>query len=346
MIASAAPQEEEPKLDLDFLGGRRYANGEQVLRDDFLEESGASYAADARSMRERKGNADIVYGHARHDGDGHLWLQYWLFYYYNDKGLLDIGLHEGDWEMIQLRLGEDGQPDAATYGQHAGAERAAWDEVERQQTDVGAAPVLYCARGSHAPRFRPGTHEAPIVPDHNDGLGPRVRPRLVTIGDEAPGWVLWPGRWGSTRRREAFEADSPRGPARASAVVGPRRVPLRGAPGAGGASLGNGGGRDAAAGHAAPDRDPRRRSDRRRLPAFPNRRGRGGGGANRRRSLRGEGAGVPRTRSVTVESREGSFALQLAPGERPEGVRASAASEHGVPGETIAAPLQGGERAG
>jgi hypothetical protein len=35
----------------------------------------------------------------------------------------------------------------------------------------------------------------------------------VEIGAEPPGWVRWPGRWGSTRRREAFEGDSPRGPA-------------------------------------------------------------------------------------------------------------------------------------
>ncbi len=346
LIASAAPGEKEPQLDLDFLGGQRYANGEQVHREDFLEECGASYAADARSMRERKGNADIVYGHARHDDDGRLWLQYWLFYYYNDKGLLDIGLHEGDWEMIQLRLGGDGQPDAVTYGQHAGAERATWSEVERQQTDVGAAPVLYCARGSHAARFRPGTHEAPIVPDHNDGLGPRVRPRLVTISDAAAGWVRWPGRWGSTRRREAFEADSPRGPREhpqwwdpggfhsearparevphwetAAAATPPPVTPRLIATYDGGRIV-----VDYSFPEPAKDEAPAAR-----IVAAP---------------YGGEAAGAPRTRSVTVESRAGSFALQLPPSDRPEGVRASAASEHGVPGETIAVPLREGERAG
>ena len=346
LIASAAPEGKEPKLDLDFLGGQRYANGEQVLREDFLEECGASYAADARSMREQhKGNADIVYGHARHDGDGRLWLQYWLFYYYNDKGLLDIGLHEGDWEMIQLRLGEDGQPDAATYGQHAGAERAAWNEVERQQTDVGAVPVLYCARGSHAPRFRPGTHEAPIVPDHNDGLGPRVRPRLVTLGDEAPGWVRWPGRWGATRRREAFEADSPRGPREHPQWWDPggfhsEARPAREVPHW-----------ETAAAATPPPVTPRlaatRDGDRLVVDFdFPE------PGANEVAAARivaapyGEEAGVPRTRSVTVERRQGSFALQLGPGERAEGIRASAASAHGVPGETLVVQLQEGERAG
>jgi hypothetical protein len=34
----------------------------------------------------------------------------------------------------------------------------------------------------------------------------------VPIGDDGPGWVLWPGRWGATRRREYFEGDSPFGP--------------------------------------------------------------------------------------------------------------------------------------
>jgi Vacuolar protein sorting-associated protein 62 len=346
LIAAAAPRGEEAQLDLDFLGGQAYANGEQVLRGDFLDESGASYAADARMMRAREGCADVVYGHARHDGSGRLWLQYWFFFYYNDKGFLDIGLHEGDWEMVQLRLGEDGRPDAVTYGQHAGGERAEWTEVERQQTDAGAAPVVYCARGSHAARFRPGTYEAPIVPDHNDGLGPRVRPRLVAIGDDGPGWVLWPGRWGSTRRREAFEADSPRGPREHAGWWDPAGFheearPVREVPHW-----------EMAPASTPPPPAPSltARRDGVRVVVeyrFPEP---AAGGATPARIVAapygGKGSGVPRTRSVTVKGREGSFVLQPAAGERPEGVRASAASERGVPGATVAVPVEDGERAG
>jgi hypothetical protein len=36
---------------------------------------------------------------------GQLWLQYWLWYIYNDYHLaFNAGLHEGDWEMVQLGM--------------------------------------------------------------------------------------------------------------------------------------------------------------------------------------------------------------------------------------------------
>ena len=60
---------------------------------------------------------------------GTLWLQYWFFYFYNDYNLaLGIGLHEGDWEMIQLRI-HDGAPDLAVYAQHRQAEKRPWAQV-------------------------------------------------------------------------------------------------------------------------------------------------------------------------------------------------------------------------
>ena len=211
LIAAAEPSGEEPRLDAGFLRGSTYPNGELVRGGDYVEECGGFRAADARAMR-RQGRGDVAYGHARRDGEGRLWLQYWFFYYYDDKGLLGIERHEGDWEMVQLRLSDDGAPEAATFAQHTGAERLRWDEVELADGGAGPVAVVYPARGSHASLPRAGSFEAPVVPDHNDGLGPRLRPRLVAIGDDGPGWVLWPGRWGSTRRREFFEADSPKGP--------------------------------------------------------------------------------------------------------------------------------------
>jgi hypothetical protein len=346
LIAAAAPGGEEAQLDLDFLGGQTYSNGEQVRRDDYLGESGASYAADARLMRTRIGCADVVYGHARHDDTGQLWLQYWFFYYYNDKGFLGIGLHEGDWEMIQLRLGEGGRADAVTYGQHAGGERAGWKEVERQQTAVGAVPVVYSARGSHASRLRPGSHEAPVVPDHNDGLGPRVQPRLVTIADDGPGWVLWPGRWGSSRRREAFEADSPRGPREHPQWWDPAGFheearPAREVPHW-----------ETAPASTPPPPQPRLTATRdgdRAVVTYRFPKPAAGEPAAARIVAAPYGddeSSVPRTRSVRVDGLEGSFALQLVPEEESEGIRVSAASEHGVPGETIAVRMGEGERAG
>jgi hypothetical protein len=215
LIAAAAPAAGEARLSLDFLGGPRYANGEPALSGDYLAQCGAAHAEDALAIRGRDpAYADVAYGRARRDRDGALWLQYWFFYYLEDRGLLGLERREGDWEMVQLRLGDGGDPEAATFARHGGGERLQWEQVELAPTDEGRAPVVYPARGSHASLPRPGSYPAPVFPDHNDGLGPRLRPRLEPIADDGPGWVLWPGRWGSTRRREHFEADSPRGPRR------------------------------------------------------------------------------------------------------------------------------------
>jgi Vacuolar protein sorting-associated protein 62 len=211
LLASVLPLEGAARLDLDFLGGPAYSDGRPAREDDYLDEAGGSHAG-ALAARRGARREEVVYGRAAMSG-GRLWLQYWFFYYYNDKGFLKVGRHEGDWEMVQLRVGEEGAPDAATYGRHTGGERASWEEIERLAAEEGEAPVVYCARGSHAALLRPGTQPAPVAPDHNDGLGPRSRPQLIELGEELPGWARWPGRWGSTRRREAFEGDSPHGPA-------------------------------------------------------------------------------------------------------------------------------------
>jgi hypothetical protein len=218
-LAAAEPAAGESKLELGFLRGGSYPDdaGTKVSDKDFVDAAGEHYGTDARRMHTRPGYADQVYGHAvRHKGA--LWLQYWFFYYYNNKAFLFMGLHEGDWEMIQLRIGDGGVPDVATYAQHSHGERCAWDEVETEEGADGPAPVVYSARGSHASYFRRGTYtQAPIVPDHNDAGGPRVRPQLNAIDDEDPPWVAWPGRWGSTREvarifTAPIGADSPPGP--------------------------------------------------------------------------------------------------------------------------------------
>ena len=213
LLASGAPTAGEAQLGLDFLTAPTYPGGHGVSRHDYLDERGHDYVADAGRMHVLPGYANQVYGHAARDDDGRIWLQYWFFYYYNDKAFLGIGLHEGDWEMIQIRLDRNGRPNVATYAQHAEGERASWNAVEREQTPDGSAPVVYSARGSHASYFQRGTYpQAPLVPDHNDAGGPRVRPELVVLTDDDPGWARWPGRWGSTVKRNFFESDSPSAP--------------------------------------------------------------------------------------------------------------------------------------
>src|SRR5688572_8771294 len=103
----------------------------------------------------------VVYG--RRAGP---WLQYWMLFASNsqDRGLLRTGRHEGDWEMVQLRLrtesasptGTGGRrPVQAVFAQHSGAESCAFGWARRG----GRRPVVHVARGSHAAYFVTGLRD-------------------------------------------------------------------------------------------------------------------------------------------------------------------------------------------
>lgn len=158
VVAAVVPADGESKLGIEFLRGGKYPDpGETAVgHKDHLDAVGKHYVADAREMHARPGYANQVYGFANRGSAGELWLQYWLFYYYNDKGLFGSGLHEGDWELVQLRISANGEPDVAVYAQHTYAESCAWSKVEKEEGPHGPAPVVYSARGSHASYFRPG----------------------------------------------------------------------------------------------------------------------------------------------------------------------------------------------
>ncbi len=340
VIAAARPAAGEAQLSLEFLGGPRYANGEPARSGDYLDECGGAHAEDALAIRDRDpAHADVVYGRARHDRGGGVWLQYWFFYYLKDRGLLGLERREGDWEMVQLRLGEDGKPEAATFARHGGGERLRWDQLELALTGDGQAPVVYPARGSHASLPRPGSYPAPVLADHNDGLGPRVRPRLEPIADDGPGWVLWPGRWGSTRRREHFEADSPRGPRRQPQWWDPAAFHEEARPWNGETLTAKGEGAP-----ATPHLEARLEGRLAMISyGFP----RGGGAPGRLVAAPFDGAGAAGcSQPFTVEAPAGELALQLS-GEREwQGVRVAATSSTGVPGETVNAAFRERERAG
>ena len=129
---------------------------------------------------------------------GKTWLQYWLFSYYNPQNVLGFGVHEGDWEFIQVGLNADGAPDVATYAQHDGGERCAWSQVQKS----AGAPVVYVALASHASYFSSGVNPRGLYPDdYHRGGGYQVaagagnrhrRPRRS-----------WPGAASGARRRRA-----------------------------------------------------------------------------------------------------------------------------------------------
>lgn len=175
----------------------------------------ASAAAVAPVSRDVSDRAPAVYGRAVPDGRGGTWLQYWLYFEYQDqdRGIVRTGRHEGDWELVQYRLSGSGRPIEAVYAQHSGAERCGFGAVSLR----GGHPVVYAAHGSHASYLQAGTRDRmwPDPNDEADGRGLVVRPRLVEITASSPAWMRYPGPWGASRahRLNPAEQDSPLGPA-------------------------------------------------------------------------------------------------------------------------------------
>jgi hypothetical protein len=207
-----------PRLSLDYLGPHAYGDGRPVLASDVIGETTRDYGAHAAAAHRDVRYRDRVHGHARRDDQGRLWLQYWCFYYYNDYQLagplVGGGKHEGDWEMVQIRLDGSERPVEAIYAQHRGAETHPWSYVTKAPSSADT-PLVYVARGSHAAYFRPGAHWTGVWFDNADGRGPRIDPALIVLSDDQPAWVAWPGYWGDTKAGDSpFDANSPTGPAR------------------------------------------------------------------------------------------------------------------------------------
>jgi hypothetical protein len=208
ILAAATPEPGQQLLTLDFLGGKTYSDGTRVQKGDLLGRPAKDYLDSYRLLHPQERYRNRIYGRAV-DGRSRLWLQYWFFYYYNDAPLkwIGYGKHEGDWEMIQLRLLDDGRPDLAVYAQHKVAGVRQWADVEK--TGLGETPVVYAARGAHASYFAPGSHWN----DRADGGRPAPPLALEVLGDASPAWVAWPGRWGDTvAESDILGQSSPSGP--------------------------------------------------------------------------------------------------------------------------------------
>jgi hypothetical protein len=194
--------------------GATYADGSAAEASDVLGIQGKNYRTQYSRLRAARADLrNVVYGHAQTDPDGKLWLQYWFWYFYNDYQLAaGFGLHEGDWEMVELRLPPDGagDPEIALYAQHAYAESRSWDEVEKT---ADGRPVTYPGRGSHASYFAPGLYETEGWFDIVDGK--REAPELKLVVPDDSSWIEWPGAWGDTKASllPGLEEPSPPGPA-------------------------------------------------------------------------------------------------------------------------------------
>jgi hypothetical protein len=194
----------DPPLTLDLLSG--YPDGAQSEPGDCLCQA-PDALGDARAMDASADYAGRLYGRVVPDGE-RTWLQYWFWLYYNPKNLFGFGKHEGDWEMIQIGLGPDGEPDRLAYAQHDSGEArkpadADWADRERRRH-----PIVYVAPLSHACYFEPTTHPYLLGIDHPYGDGPADPLPVELVGK----WADWPGHWGNTERAIAGLGKGPSSP--------------------------------------------------------------------------------------------------------------------------------------
>ena len=168
------------------------------------------YARDFQKLKKEGRAPTIVYAHIA-DQNGHpgFALQYWFFWYFNQFN----DLHEADWEGMQLNFDDADTPEAAlsegpsemVLFQHAGAERAGWDDAKVEKD--GRHPIVYPAAGSHATFYSSGVyvgnggHGSGVGCDYTSKPLRELRPRVILMPDDATrkgpfAWLSYYGKWG------------------------------------------------------------------------------------------------------------------------------------------------------
>ncbi len=181
-----------------------------------------SYAKDFQALRNEGKAPAVTYAHiATEPGHPGLVVQYWFFYYFNQFN----DVHEGDWEGMQISFDADTPAEALAQGpsqialfQHAGGERADWDDGKVQKD--GTHPIVYPAAGSHATFYdnaiyiQNGSNGSGVGCDDTQEPNIRSDPQPVIIPTAAaPGgefqWLGFLGHWG--QREKGFN-NGPQGP--------------------------------------------------------------------------------------------------------------------------------------
>src|SRR3954447_7680952 len=181
-----------------------------------------SYATDFQALKASGKAPAVTYAHiATEPGYSGLVVQYWFFYYFNQFN----DVHEGDWEGMQISFDagtaaealEQGPSEVALF-QHAGGERADWDDTKVQKD--GSHPIVYPAAGSHATFYdnaiyiQNGSHGSGVGCDNTASPNVESNPRPEIIPTAAaPGskfeWLGFLGHWG--QREKGFN-NGPQGP--------------------------------------------------------------------------------------------------------------------------------------
>jgi hypothetical protein len=181
-----------------------------------------TYASDFADMVKAGDAPPITYAHyATERGHSGFVIQYWFYYYFNQFN----DLHESDWEGMQIAFDAATPREALQTGpteivlfQHAGGEKADWDEPKLDKE--GTQPVVHPAAGSHATFY--GSAVYVENGQRGSGLGcdntteplNRVEPRPVLVPDHPrvggrQKWLTFKGRWG---QKEKSYNNGPTGP--------------------------------------------------------------------------------------------------------------------------------------
>src|SRR3954470_5484791 len=194
--------------DIDGLGDDYYLDLPGDPLDVKCPDRG-SYAKDFQALRNDGKAPAVTYAHiATEPGYTGLVVQYWFFYYFNQFN----DVHEGDWEGMQIAFDADTPAEALAQGpsevalfQHAGGERADWDDAKVQKD--GTHPIVYPAAGSHATFYdnaiyiQNGSHGSGVgcdvtqEPNGPSDPSPVVIPTTAAAGSEFQ-WLSFLGHWG------------------------------------------------------------------------------------------------------------------------------------------------------
>jgi len=184
--------------------------------------AGCTYARDYLNLKSDGRAPPVTYAHiARETGHSGLVVQYWFFYYFNQFN----DVHEGDWEGLQISFDAntpaqalaDGPSEIALF-QHAGGERANWDDAKVQKD--GTHPIVYPAAGSHATFYdaaiyiQNGKNGSGVGCDNTSEPHSRAEPEPIIVPTHAPPgskqqWLSYLGHWG--QREKGFN-NGPTGP--------------------------------------------------------------------------------------------------------------------------------------
>lgn len=169
--------------------------------------------------------ARVVPGQVDGDGNSKTVIQYWFCYYYNDAaGAADQQPfdHEGEWEMVQVILDENLNPEGTVYSQHYGGTEREWAGVDH--------PMVYVAKGTHASYHTSGTHfhysneidfdtliydVSPSIDDELTDEWDNTQgdhPDIQVVDEGITSWLGFDGWWGEIWRDGEDVKGAPQGP--------------------------------------------------------------------------------------------------------------------------------------